>query len=407
MKFILCCFCSCCYRLPVTGYWLLLFLFCFLSLPGFSAEILRGPYVESVSHEMAVVRFRTDVSTISWLKYGAHPDCDKFMTVSAETSEHVLPLFGLLQDTTHCYRIYLPVENSTNVYKASENVFRTFRKDDKPFLNFIAFGDSGSGSDAQHELAKQMEKFEPDFFLHTGDLIESGLDSDADKQYFMPYKNMIAKYPFFLGLGNHDYGKNFKEEESKDFLRRNYVPFHSFPLNGLPPHYYYFDQGNARFICLDNNSSYEAMWAPPIDKDSKQIKWLEQILSKTKTTWKFVYLHIPAYSTGLHGSMESVREVLSPLFEKYGVDVVFQGHDHNYERTAPLKAGVKSELEGVIYVTLGGGGRPLYFQRGTDEWSKKFLAVHHFAFIEIKEKNLLMKVFDKDGNVIDTLEIQK
>jgi len=383
---------------------------CLLACPGVpagAATLVRGPYIENVGEDAATVRFRTDASTVAWLSYGAYPDCERFMTLSPEGKEHKIALFGLLSDTTHCYRIDLPDSESTGVYKAAESTFKTFRGEDKPYFNFLAFGDSGSGSEEQLELAARMEKFDPDFVVHTGDLVETGLDTSADEQYFIPYEKMIAKYPFFVALGNHDYGKDYNKKESRRFLRENYIPFHTMPYTGLPPYYYLFDDGNARFFVLDTNFFYGAKWAPPLGKDSKQYKWLERFLSKTDKEWKFVVMHEPLYSTGAHGGIEEQKAVLEPLLEKYGVDIVFQGHDHDYERTKPLKAGSPNDQEGIIYITLAGGGTPLYFKRNNADWSEKFMPVYHFAHIEVKESNLKMTVYDKDAKVIDTLEVQK
>ena len=261
-----------------------------------------------------------------------------------------------------------------------------------------------------------MEIFEPDFAIHTGDLTDTGLDTAADEQYFIPYKKMLAKYPIFPALGNHDYGRNYNKEEGRRFLRENYTPFRTIPYTGLPPYFYFVDDGNARFFFLDTNYFYGNKWAQPLDKDSKQYKWLDRFLAravkansqgKPEKTWKFVVLHEPMYSTGARGGIEAQRTVLEPLFEKYKVDLVFQGHDHNYERTKPIKDGLADDAEGIIYITLGGGGSPLYFQRTQADWSEKFIPVYHFAYIEVKDSNLKMTVYDKDGKTIDTLEIQK
>ena len=167
---------------------------------------------------------------------------------------------------------------------------------------------------------------------------------------------------------------------------------------------------------LDTNYFYGIKWAPPLDKGSKQYTWLDRYLSravkvnsrgKREKTWNFVVLHEPLYSTGARGGIEAQRTTLEPLFEKYKVDLVFQGHDHNYERTKPIKDGLADDAEGIIYITLGGGGSPLYFQRTQADWSEKFIPVYHFAYIEVKDSNLKMTVYDKDGKTIDTLEIQK
>ena len=426
------------------------------------AVLARGPYLENMSSEMVTIRFRLDTSTSAWITYGAWPDCERFMTTAPFAAEQKTTLFGLLEDTTHCYRIYLPVDINTavtpppisgpegpdeagqagggatsspalepggtmpaaqtpdlspgqkpatevsgGVYKAFEGTFRTFRGEDKPYLDFLAFGDSGSGSEEQLEVAAQMDKFTPDFVVHTGDILETGLDSYADGQYFTPYAKMLSRVPFFLALGNHDYGRDLKKESGKGFIKANYQPFHSVPLTGLPPHYYFFDDGNARFFVLDTNKFYGARFAPSLEPGSKQYKWLDYFLSKTKKTWKFIILHEPLYSTGAHTLLEPERAALEPLFLKYKVDLVLQGHDHDYERTKPMKEGLADDSSGIVYLTLAGGGSPLYFQRNNADWSDKFLPVYHFAYFEIRDKNLKMTVYNKEGSVIDTLEIQK
>lgn len=381
----------------------------FLCLPGAAgaARFERGPYLENMAQDMVTVRFRADVSTPAWLSYGVVPDCERFLTSLAQAKEQKITLFGLMPDTTYCYRLYLPADQSTGVYKVFEGPFTTFGGDDKTQFSFLAFGDSGSGSQEQRDLAARMEKFHPDFVLHTGDMVESGLDSDADAQYFKPYAALLARTPFFLALGNHDYGADLRSQGGRGFIKANYAPFHSVPLTGLPPHYYFFDEGNARFFVLDTNAFDGARFAPTLEPGSKQYKWLEHYLAKTEKAWKFVVVHEPLYSTGAHGALEAELKALEPLLLRYKVDVVFQGHDHDYERTVPVKEGEPDEAEGIVYVTLAGGGSTLYIQRRNEPWSEKFLPTYHFAFIEVKDKDFSMTVYNKDGEVIDSLEIQK
>ena len=407
--------------------------------PSAGAAFARGPYLENMSSEMVTVRFRLDAPASAWITYGAWPDCERFMTNAPLAVEQKITLFGLLADTTHCYRIYLPANSAIApdsappspeeavfsdddpaaapkttgadgegaVYKAFEGQFLTFRGEDKPYFTFMVFGDSGSGSEEQLEVAAQMEKFNPDFIVHTGDIVESGLDADAGLQYFTPYAKMLARIPVFPALGNHDYGRDFKKQDGKGFIKANYQPFHTVPLTGLPPHYYFFDVGNARFFVLDTNKFYGAMFAPGLEPESKQYKWLDHFLSKTKAAWKFVVVHQPLYSTGAHTLIAEERAALEPLFLKHRVDLVLQGHDHDYERTKPVKEGVADDAEGIVYLTLAGGGRPLYFQRNNADWSEKFLPVYNFAFFEVKDGNLKMTAYNKEGQVIDTMEMQK
>jgi len=118
-------------------------------------------------------------------------------------------------------------------------------------------------------------------------------------------------------------------------------------------------------------------------------------------------VHEPLYSTGAHGPTEELVAALEPLLHKYQVDLVLQGHDHNYERTHPVKEGLVDQAGGITYLTLAGGGSPLYIQRRNEDWSAKFLPVYHFAVFDVKDKNLKMTVYDKAGDVVDTFEMQK
>ena len=114
------------------------------------------------------------------------------------------------------------------------------------------------------------------------------------------------KIPFYASLGNHD-----------DPTQRFYKPFN---MNG--ERFYTFKKGDARFFALDSNYM-----------DQPQLKWLEEQLSRSNDRWKIAFFHHPLYSSGArHGSEVDLRTRLEPLFIKYGVDVVFAGHEHFYER---------------------------------------------------------------------------
>ena len=112
--------------------------------------------------------------------------------------------------------------------------------------------------------------------------------------------------------------------------------------------------------------------------------------------WKFVVFHIPPYSTGRHGSALSVRETLSPLFESNGVQIVFTGHDHDYER---------SIANGVVYIVSGGGGAPLYSQVGSSEWSVYFESTLHFLLASIDGDMLRVAAIRPDGSRFDAFQM--
>ena len=196
-------------------------------------------------------------------------------------------------------------------------------------LRLAVFGDAGRGTKEQYDLGRLMETYRQAFrfdtVLLTGDNIY-GKDSPVDmkNKFELPYKSLLDNgVKFYASLGNHDTSN-----------QRFYAPFN---MNG--EEYYRITRGNVSFYAL--NSNY---------LDKKQLDWLIDQLTKDPNKWRIAFFHHPPYSSGgRHGSDEEVRTILHPLFVKHGVDVVFTGHDHFYERTKPQ--------DGITYFVAGGAGK--------------------------------------------------
>jgi predicted phosphodiesterase len=175
---------------------------------------------------------------------------------------------------------------------------------------------------------------------------------------------------FYATLGNHD-------ESNQRFYQH-------FNMNG--EEYYRISKGDVSLYSL--NSNY---------MDKRQIKWIEEQLSKDDSKWKIAFFHHPPYSSGgKHGSSKSLREVVEPLFLKYGVDVVLNGHEHFYERIKPQK--------GIYYFITGAGGKlregdvkersPL-----TDKAFDKDLS---FMLIEVLQDEFHYQVISRAGETVDS-----
>jgi 3',5'-cyclic AMP phosphodiesterase CpdA len=196
-------------------------------------------------------------------------------------------------------------------------------------LRLAVFGDAGRGSKEQYDLGRLMEVYRQTFrfdaVLLTGDNIY-GKDSPADmkNKFELPYKSLLDNGVKFYGsLGNHDTSN-----------QRFYAPFN---MNG--EEYYRIARDGVSFYAL--NSNY---------LDKKQLDWLIGQLTKDNNKWRIAFFHHPPFSSGgRHGSDEEVRTILHPLFAKHGVDVVFTGHDHFYERVKPQ--------DGITYFVAGGAGK--------------------------------------------------
>ena len=111
-----------------------------------------------------------------------------------------------------------------------------------------------------------------------------------------------------------------------------------------------------------------------------------------------MFFHQPPYSSGAHGSTTDMQTTLVPLFEQYDVDLVLNGHDHNYERF--------DKINGVQYIVTGGGGNSLY-PIGTElSESAYFLSENHFVGLTISNDELQIEAIDEDGFVFDAVTLE-
>jgi predicted phosphodiesterase len=243
-------------------------------------------------------------------------------------------------------------------------------------VRFAAIGDMGTGEPPQYETAQQMLKvrqtFPFDFVIMLGDNIYGGSKpADFDKKFAVPYKPLIdAGVKFYASLGNHD---NTNERFYK-----------TFNMNGES--YYTYKKGKVHFFVL--NSNY---------MDPKQSAWLEtQLRDAGNGDWKICYFHHPLYTSAkFHGPSLDLRQSLEPLFIKYGVDVVFSGHEHVYERVHPQ--------HGIYYFTEGSSGelRPGDLARSaiTD---KGFDTDRSFMLIEIAGDEMYFQTISRTGDTVDS-----
>jgi len=250
----------------------------------------------------------------------------------------------------------------------------------KGSVRFAVIGDSGSGERLQYETADRLrlahQQFPFEFALMLGDNIYgSKTPRDFAKKFELPYKPLLDnKVAFYASLGNHD----VPEEQS----------YKLFNMGGQ--RYYSFKRGNVRFFALDSNYM-----------DPDQLAWLTAQLQNSTDDWKIAFFHHPLYSSArAHGSSLELRGILEPLFEKYGVQVVFSGHDHVYERMTPQK--------GIAYFTEGSSGqlRPGDI-RGAAFTAKSFDTDCTFILMEIAQNDLYFETISRTGETVDSGKITR
>lgn len=335
---------------------------CALSLAAAAAPLRRGPYLVDASSTSA---------RICWRDATEHDACADYNDLEPGAD------FGYT----------IPgVEGS---WKA-----RTLPKAGKP-LRFAVIGDSGRGGNDQRRVAATLEHWAPDLVLIAGDIVyPRGADKDYDAKYFKPYARLLPSVPFFPAPGNHDYGNSQKAEKG----RRRWTEGYGRVFRRWP--YYSFDAGGAHFAVLDsNNEGFGILAAPNLGPGSTQRAWLERDLAGSKARWKFVLMHVPLYSTGYHGGNPDLEKSLAPLFTRHKVDAVFQGHDHDYERT--------DALGGTVYFVVGTGGAGLRAPKSTAPWSAKTVTEFGFLAVTLDGSSAQFEFYDAEGVLRDSARLTK
>jgi 3',5'-cyclic AMP phosphodiesterase CpdA len=242
-------------------------------------------------------------------------------------------------------------------------------------LKFAVLGDAGTGDKPQYDVGERMwaarAAFPFDLVLLLGDNMYGRQEpKDFIDKFQRPYSRLLdAGVKFYATLGNHDQPTN-----------RNYPPF-----NMAGERYYTFVRLDVRFVVLDSNQL-----------DATQLTWAADTLALAREPWRIVYFHHPLYSDGgRHGSNVELRVLLEPVLVKYGVQVVFAGHEHIYERVRPQN--------GITYFVAGSGGQ---LRKGdihpTAMTAAAFAEDQSFMLVEIAGDQLLFQVISRTGITVDS-----
>ena len=388
-----------------------------------------------------------------------------------EREQHYLryraELAGLPFDAEISYRVKLAGA------VVREGTFPTRASASKP-IHFIAVGDLASDNPEQKAIAFQISRQKPDFLLALGDIVYPGGRVLQYMHHFWTTYNdvpaagettgapLMARVPFYPIIGNHD-----TNSALPDFPDA-FAAFHFFsvpkngpgtavcatPLGNDPRaaqtfrlragaeypalNAYSFDYGPAHFISIDSNKYVDAAALAP---------WVEKDLLASRQPWKFVCFHAPAFHSSPQHSSEQKMRLLEPTFEKCGVDVVFTGHVHNYQRSKPLRftpsvtkpaltgvvdgtftldsafdGVIHTVPSGIIHIVSGGGGAKLYkpdakktvpaaiveppkkFQPFTEKFNAD---VHSFSVVDLTTTTFEMRQISIKGDEVDHFKITK
>jgi acid phosphatase type 7 len=296
---------------------------------------------------------------------------------------------GLAAGTQYSYSI--AINGQELVSDSTMYRFRTAHTDK---FSFLALGDSGSDSAEQQALVQLMAaEADISMVVHVGDMAYSdGTYTQFEDAYFGVDFPLMRRLPFFSTPGNHEYNTN----NAAPYLAVTVAPESGVPAADLG-RYYSFDWGNAHFVSVDSNLLATS-------RASAMLAWLDADLAATQQHWRIVFLHHTPYPTGYHLGdpiCAAVQQLVNPIVERHGVQLLLAGHEHGYERTYPLLGGQPvSTSPSTTYIVTGGGGGALE-SVGSFPQTAISVQAFHYLRVDVDGKGLTLSAIGLDGGVID------
>ncbi|MEM7311036.1 MAG: metallophosphoesterase [Planctomycetota bacterium] len=353
------------------------------------------PYLQLATQDGITVAWETSRPSTSSVRYGSTDATPESLASSTPTRLHAVRLEGLEAGKQYFYRVR-SVDDQGRPLESDVLSFQTAAAADQPF-SFCVLSDTQDNPEVAGQLAEMAFAQRPSFVLHPGDLVGTGsLKTDWTEEFFPSLRPLIERVPLYPVLGNH-------EEDARYFYDYFALP--------EPEYYYSFRYGNAELFLLDSNRE--------VGPGSEQYAWLERELAASEATWKILCHHHPAYTSdendygdlwtgpSSHGDLRVRR--LAELVDRFGVDLVWNGHIHSYERTWPLRDGRATQPgEGAIYLITGGGGGSLERSGPHPPWFQNNVRQgHHYCYVAVNGKTLELKAFDLEGRLFDRLVLRK
>ncbi|MBX2898512.1 MAG: metallophosphoesterase [Cyclobacteriaceae bacterium] len=366
-----------------------------------------GPYLTYATATGIDIVWETDRPADFEVEYGTRLPLSKKVEVkdlSVETEQgekafiYKVSLAGLTEETPYFYNIKAK-DRKGNTMESGVLTFSTAVQTNHSYM-FSIVGDTEARPHVSDRIAKMIWGERPNFLLLVGDLTDGGFKDQKfewNYEYFAGITQLASRVPVFPVAGNG---------EADLFWYNQYHP--SLPKDG----YYKFSYGNADFFML--NSNRENDFAP----GGAQYVWLEQELKKSQAKWKFVAHHHAPYSadeddygnawTGTSTLGDQAIRKIVPLYEQYGVDMVFFGHLHTYQRTLSITENQVSTRKGVIYIQTGGSGGNLEDFAPSRAWfSAKTYRGHHYCTVTVNHTNLEFRMYDAEGRLKDFFNLSK
>jgi len=356
------------------------------------------PYLQAATTDSMTVMAEMNAAASLTVQYGQAQPLTTTVTIDEPRPLQSITLGGLKPHTRYFYRV-IARDAAGNLARSEVATFQTMPGPDDAWA-FGILGDTQRNPEVTRRCADGIFALRPNFMLHCGDVVDDG---HAKSQWifdlFEPCSKLFAHVPAFPVIGNHEKNSHW------------YYDYFHLPE---PEYFYTFRCGNAEFFMVDSNK--------PCGPDSEQYARLEKALAASTATWKFAAHHHPCFSSDENDYGDTLKgkedvdfrpgdgnaRALIPLYEKHGVDIVFAGHIHSYERTWPILNMAINQARGVRYIVSGGGGGGLEQAGPQRAWfSIHVQRGHHFCFATVHDRTIQFKAYDIEGRLFDTFELTK
>lgn len=362
-----------------------------------------GPYLSAVTENSIRVLWETDKASTATIQWGETADFGNEIQLTDASRLHRAQVTGLKTNTPYFYEVTVR-DAEGHEMTSGTLTFRTSPKAGEP-VTFAVIGDTEARPHINDRIAKQVWNERPHSVVLVGDLTDGGTQNHRwqwTHEYFLGMNQLASRIPFLPAPGNGE----------DDLVWYNH--YHNLPGDGMS--YYTHRMGDIEFFMLDSNMGHHDRHRPGFRAQQKA--WLEQVLQASTAKWKVAAHHHPTYSSDeddygdtfrepSRNGDQRVKDDFLVLYEQYGVDVVFFGHLHSYERTWPVLKD-KVDEAGVVYVQTGGGGGNHEMAGPTRNWfTNQLYSGYHYALVKQIDDNMFITVRDAEGRLRDQFELTK
>jgi hypothetical protein len=315
-------------------------------------------------------------------------------------NRHIVQLSELRPATTYMYTVGSGAEDGWSAPREFTTAHRAGDEASKRF-SFVYMGDVQEGFSTWEHLANRALQSAPHagFSIMAGDLVNEGQQRHEWDAFFKAGENLFSEIPIVPVLGNHEYNG------LEPVLFKNHFRLPNNGPEGLEEKVYSFEYGNAFFAVVDGNLKGEA-------ELSKQTAWLDQQLTDTRATWKFVAIHQPIYGSRPTQDEPVLREAFLPIIDKHQVDFFLQGHTHGYLRTQSMKEGaVVEDGKGTVYLVANAGTKHSdvggFVEKYGVEPAVMLDNASTYQVIDINDTELRYRAYDVNGAIVDSYSLIK